>query len=473
MEYISNLPDNCLHIKRLGRGVKNVSRREIPSKTYILPTQMKQKVIAGIDIGTSKITTLIATSPPDGLVNVMGVATVDSKGLRKGQVVDIEEATGSIVQSLEAAERMAGYSISSAFLSVGGSHIMSQNSHGVVAVAEPQKEINADDVRRAIEAAKAVQLPSTREILHVLPREFIVDSQEGIKDPVGMTGVRLEVNTHLITAGMTALRNLEKCASLVGVDVDGFVFGGLASAVSVLTETEKELGVVLVDIGAGTTDISVYVEGALSYSSVLPIGAKNITNDLAIGLRVSLESAEKIKLALSREPKTIVLPADDTPKDKKDKSEKTHDEVDFSDLSLPEGVKKVSRKTLIDGIIKPRLNEIFTMVGLELKKSGFGGLTPAGLVIAGGGAQSVGMVETAKRNLAMPTRVGIPSNMTGLIDEIQSPVYAASVGLLLYGAQNYHTADRPALKNISELGKKFPIQGVAGKLVDMVKSFLP
>lgn len=433
---------------------------------------MKQKVLAGIDIGTSKVTTLIATHTPDGLVNVMGVATVSSKGLRKGQVVDIEEATSSIVESLEAAERMAGYSIQSVYLTVGGSHITSQNSHGVVAVAEPQKEINRDDIRRAIDAAKAVQLPSTREILHVLPREFIVDSQEGIKDPVGMTGVRLEVNTHLITAGMTALKNLEKCASLVGVDVDGFVFGGLASSISALTETEKELGVVLVDIGGGTIDIAVYIEGALSYSSVLPIGAKNITNDLAIGLRVSLESAEKIKLALGSRPKNVTLP-EDKASQKKEKSQKESDEIDFTDLSLPEGVKKVSRKTLIDGIIKPRLNEIFTMVGLELKKSGFGGLTPAGLVICGGGAQTIGVVETAKRNLAMPVRIGIPSNITGLIDEIQSPMYTTSVGLLLYGAKDTQVGERPVLKNFSELTQKLPIKGVAGKLIEMVKSFLP
>ncbi len=216
---------------------------------------MNKKVVAGIDIGTSKITTIIASVPDSGLLNILGVSSNSSRGIRKGQIVDIEEATSSIVESLEAAERMAGYSISSCFLSVGGMHIASQNSHGVVAVAEPQKEITSDDVKRAIDAARAVSMPSNREIMHVLTREFIVDSQEGIKDPIGMTGVRLEVNTHLITAGSTALRNLEKCAQLVGIDVDGIVFAGLAASLSVLTETEKELGVILVDIGGGTTDI--------------------------------------------------------------------------------------------------------------------------------------------------------------------------------------------------------------------------
>ncbi len=251
----------------------------------------RDKILAGIDVGTSKVTTIITSTTEEGALRVVGVATSSSKGLRKGQVVDIEEATQSVVESLEAAERMAGYSVSQAFVSVGGSHIASQNSHGIVAVAEPEKEITTSDIDRVVDAAKAVSLPSSREIIHVLPRGFTVDGQDGIKDPVGMTGVRLEVDTHLITAGSTARRNLEKCISEVGVDVLGFVFAGLASGEAILTETEKELGIILIDIGAGTTDICVYIEGALAYSSVLPIGAKNITNDIAIGLRESLESA--------------------------------------------------------------------------------------------------------------------------------------------------------------------------------------
>lgn len=437
---------------------------------------MSKKIVAGIDIGTSKIATIIAATSEEGLVNVLGVATGKSRGIRKGQIVDIEEATSCIVESLEAAERMAGYSISSAFFSVGGSHIMSQNSHGVVAVAEPQKEIAPSDVRRAVEAAKAINLPSTREILHVLPREFIVDAQEGIKDPVGMTGVRLEVNTHILTAGGTALRNLEKCASLVGIDVDGFVFGGLASSMSVLTETEKELGVILVDIGGGTTDVCMYADGALSYSSVLPVGARNITNDLAIGLRISLESAEIIKLILNKKQPEVVQPlapfSDPTKKTKvKDNS---LDEIDLTECHLPEELTKISRKTIVDGIIKPRLNEMFSMVALEIKKSGFGGLTPAGIVLTGGGAETLGITETAKRNLAMQVRVGTPTNITGLVDEILIPSFATSVGLVLYAAKSgVSSKEKFSLGRFTKIVGRVPIQGAAGKFVDLIKSFLP
>lgn len=437
---------------------------------------MSKKIVAGIDIGTSKIATLIASIQETGLVNIMGVANVASRGIRKGQIVDIEDATSAIVESLEAAERMAGYSISSALFSVGGVHITSQNSHGVVAVAEPQKEITTDDIRRALEAAKALNLPSTREILHVLPREFIVDSQDGIKDPVGMTGVRLEVNTHLVTASGTALRNLEKCASTVGIDVDGFVFSGLASSISVLTETEKELGVILVDIGGGTTDVGVFTDGALAYSSVLPVGARNITNDLAIGLRISLESAERIKLRLNKKEQPIMVPQEILSSlDKKQKvKDSIIDEIDLTDLHLAEGLTKVSRKTIVEGIIRPRLNEIFAMIAMEIKKSGFGGLTPAGLVIVGGGAETLGMIDSAKRNLAMQVRIGIPTNISGLVDEIITPSFATSVGLILFAAKSgVSMKEKFSINKISKVVGKVPIQGIAGKVIDLVKSFLP
>ncbi len=431
---------------------------------------MRDRIIVGIDIGTTKIITLIGTIPPEGPVNIIGVATVGSRGIKKGQVVDIEDATSAISQSLEGAERMAGYAVSSAYVSVGGSHIGSKNSHGVVAVAEPDKEITHDDIRRVIEAAKAVTLPSSQEIIHVLPRGFIVDSQEGIADPVGMTGVRLEVDTHLVIGGSTAMRNVRKCVEELGVQVDGFVSSGLASAQAALTQTERELGVVLVDIGGGTTDIALFVDGALSYSCVIPVGARNITNDLAIGLRVSLESAEKIKLALSNK-KQILTDEDDI--HDKSKSKDTSDELDIVSLGIPEELKKISRKTLIEGIIRPRLNELFTMVGLEIKKSGFGGMTPSGLVLTGGGAETVGIVEVARRNLAMPVRVGVPTHLSGLIDEIMMPSYAASVGLLHYGAKIGKSEEGNLLSSMSRITGKISIKGVAGKVLDTVRSLLP
>ena len=419
------------------------------------------RILVGVDIGSSKIVSLIAKIDEENVINVLGVSEVKSNGIKKGQIVAIEEAVGSINASLESAERMAGYSASKVIVSIGGSHIESQNSRGVVAIANPEGEITQQDVDRVIDAAKAVSFPTSREIIHVLPRSYIVDGQEGIKAPVGMTGVRLEVETHLITAGTTSLKNLDKALSEVGVDVSGTVFSGYASSLAVLSDTEKELGVVLVDIGAGTTDISIYVDGAVAHSSVLPIGARHITNDLAIGLRISLESAEKLKLYLS------------SPKSRQaEEGSRPSDELDLSSLKLPEELKKVSYKTLVEGIMRPRLNEIFTMVGLELKKSGWGGQTPAGLVITGGGAKTVGIVDAAKRTMAMPVRIGVPGGMKGIIDEVQDPSFSTAVGLITYGISETPMSASsfklpfPALKGIS-LGK------YGKKLVDLIKSFIP
>ncbi|OGG28873.1 cell division protein FtsA [Candidatus Gottesmanbacteria bacterium RIFCSPLOWO2_01_FULL_49_10] len=431
----------------------------------------RDHTISSIDVGTSKITTLVGTQLEDGIVNVLGVSTVTSRGLRKGQVVNIEEATSTISAALEAAERMAGTTIGSAFVSIGGNHIASINSHGVVAVAEPDKEITQNDVGRVIDAAKAVQLPTSREILHVLPRGFTVDGQEGIVDPVGMTGVRLEVDTHMVTGGSTAIRNLHKCMGELGVDVGGIVFGGLASAFATLSDTEKELGVVLVDIGGGTTDVAIFIDGALSYSSVIPIGAINITKDIAAGLRISLESAEKIKLMLGLPQKLPVLPEGDGQPVSKKHEEKS-DEIDLSGLGLPEELRSVSKKTLIDGIVRPRLNEICTMVGLEIKRSGFGGLTPSGIVITGGGAMTIGATDSARRNLAMPVRIGMPGKITGLIDEITTPAYAASVGLLIYAGKAMKM-DSGIGASLGRMTQRIQIKGIAGKVIDLVKSFMP
>lgn len=420
----------------------------------------KNQIISAIDIGTTKITTIIATlSLETEKISVIGVANEPAKGLRKSQIVDIDEAIESITQSVESAERMAGYTISSTIASISGSHIESLNSKGVVAVAEPEGEISGNDVSRVIEAARAVSLPSSREILHVIPRDFKVDSQEGVKDPVGMSGVRLEAEAHIVTCASTALRNITKCVSEIGVEVDSLVFSGLASAEAVLTPTEKELGVVLVDLGGGSTSVAVFVEGALSFSSVLPVGAKNITNDLAIGLRVSLETAEKIKLALSKTDRN---------------EDEDSDELDFKKLNLTEEVGKLSKKTLTEGIIRPRLNEIFGLVGEELKKSTYGGATPAGVVVTGGGALTVGLTTSCKRTLSLPVRVGYPKGLTGLIDEIKSPVFATAWGLIDYGVKNSKgVKSDSSFKNFSKIIHKIPIKGSFTKVIKLIKSFLP
>jgi cell division protein FtsA len=427
----------------------------------------KAQIIAGIDVGTSKITTIIASkSEETGKVNVIGVANQPSKGLRRSQIVDIEEAIESITESVEAAERMAGYSISRAFVTICGTHIESTNSKGVVAVSEPEGEIVLEDISRVVEAARAISLPASREILHVIPRDFTVDSQSGIKDPLGMSGVRLEVETHIITGSSTAMRNLIKCIEELGVDVQALVFSGLSSSDSVLTDTEKELGVCLVDIGGGTTSIAVYVEGSLAYSAVLPVGAKNVTNDLAIGLRVSLQSAEKIKIALSEKQ---------TSKEKKSSIDKSDDELNLKKLDIQEDLSTISKKTVTEGIIKPRLNEIFTMLGEELKKSGFGGNIPAGIVLSGGGAQTVGITDSCKRTLSLPVRVGEPKGLTGLTDEISTSSFAASYGLILYGLKNID-ASAPGGFSFRGLGKvveKIPLKGAVQKGIDLIKSFLP
>lgn len=424
----------------------------------------KQASLSAIDIGSSKITCIISIPDPEtGKINVVGVATTPSRGIRKGQIVDIDEATGAITDAVEAAERMAGFSISNAYVSISGDHIQSQNSKGVVAITQPNSEIERDDVFRVIEAARAISLPNSREILHVIPREFIVDSQRGIKDPIGMAGVRLETDAHLITCSSIALKNVTKCVTDIGIDIAGLVYTGLASSYSVLTETEKELGVILADIGGGTTSLCIYVEGACSYSIVIPVGAKKVTDDLAIGLMVSLESAEKIKQYLSR----AVEPGENLP------AGRQADEINLSKLGIKEDVKNVSRKTVVEGILRPRLNEMFTLIGTAVKKSGFGGSTPAGIVLCGGGSETVEMASSCKRVLQLPTRLSSPATLSGLVEEIGSPSYACAVGLLLYGLSNQKEAGFSKRSGFDKVMKKVPIKGLASKLIEFIKSLLP
>ena len=424
----------------------------------------REKILVGIDVGSSKIAILIANSNEDELT-VIGVSTIASKGIRKGQIVDIDEAVSAIAEGLEAAERMAGVSASSCFISVGGVHISSINSRGVVAVAGGENEISSDDVDRVVEAAQAISTPSSREIIHVIPRDFIVDSQEGIKDPVGMTGVRLEVETHIITGATTSLRNLDKCIQHVGIDVEQPVFSGIASAESTLTDTERELGVALIDIGGGTTNVALFVDGSIAHSAVIPIGGKNITNDLAIGLRSSLEAAEKIKIALSGKEKN-----ERKEKEKEESNEKQKGgEIDITKLGITEDVGTVSKKTLTDGIIKPRLTEIFTLVGMEIKRAGFAGLLPAGLVITGGAANTISLPNVGKDVLRMPVRVAEPKGVSGLIDEISNPAYATSIGLLAFGEKIAVSAPRVGIG----LGRGRNLGDIARKLTGWVRGLLP
>lgn len=437
------------------------------------------RIIAGIDIGSSKVCTVIGQVEDDGHkeINILGVSTSPSRGIRKGQVVDIVEAASAVIEGLEAAQRMAGYTLSSAYVSVGGSHILSQNSHAVVAIAHPEAEITAEDVDRVSEAARAITIPSSRDIIHVIPRMFVVDGQDGIKDPVGMAGIRLEVDTHLIHGATISVKNLTKCVNDMKLDVEAFVFSGLASAHAVLTDTEKELGVAVVDIGGGTTDICMYVDGALSHSVVLPVGAKNITNDIAIGLRVSLDAAEQIKLLLSKQPRLVAEPQDmgtGTFKSFDREARKKLDEIDLREFHLGDELQTVSRKLLMDGIIKPRLEEIFTHVAMEFKRSGFHHAIPAGVVVCGGGAQTVGLVEVCRKVLGLPTRIGYPQHITGLVDELQSPAYATAVGLLIYGAQERD--ELPVASGGFSLPKMPMLQGQAGimkQVMVFIKKFLP
>ena len=426
---------------------------------------MPDQIITGIDIGTSKIASIIAkVSEEDKTPRIMGFASIASRGVKKGQIVDITQVTAAIEESIEKAERMAGLKITSAYVSVGGPHIDSLNSHGVVAISEPDAEIVQGDVDRAIDAAKAISLSTTREVIEVIPREFIVDGQGGIKSPLGMSGVRLEVNTHIVTASVTNLKNIERSLSDLGISPEAYVFSGLASSLSTVSETEKELGVALVDLGGGKTDICIFAEGALSYSSSIPLGARHITNDIAVGLRISLDSAEKIKLYLmDKKHRKKVKETDSTNKD----------DVDISELHLLEGLSTVSYKTVVDGIIRPRLEEIFEKIYEEIEKSEFATQVPSGLVITGGGALTNSAIDSAKRVIGMSARTGVPGSVTGLIDEIVYPQYAVVVGLLLYGKDNVQVKERINLKDFNQILRSFSVKGSVKKVTDLFKTFIP
>jgi len=421
------------------------------------------QLICGIDIGSSKVATVVGLHGDDSSeVRIIGFNSTPSRGVKKGLIVDIDQVTGAVEESVEKAERMAGHKLNRAVVSVGGPHISSLNSHGVVAVSNPQTEIVQNDVVRVIEAARAINLSTTRQIIEVSPREYSVDGQSGIKNPIGMSGVRLEVDTHIITASSTNLKNIERCLTDLGIANDGFVFSGLAAAEAVLTDTEKDLGCIVVDLGGGKIDMCIYVEGALSYSASIPVGAKHITNDLAVGLRVSLDSAEQIKLFLSR---AGAVPAHL-------KTKKAYDQIDLSQLHIPESLNEMSAKTIIEGIIGPRLEEIYSYIGEEIQKSGFEKQVPSGIILTGGGAMTVGMIEAGKKYLGLPIRIGIPDKATGLVDEVLDPQFASTIGLIFNKTKNI-MGDQQSSKDFNKIFKDFSLNSSFSKIKDIFKQFIP
>ncbi len=438
----------------------------------------RSRIVSALDVGSSKIATLIAQIEEDGNINILGSSATPSQGIKRGQVINIEEATRAIITSIEAAERMAGYNLANTFVSVGGAHIVSQNSRGVVAVTSPGGEVVEEDVSRVLESARAISLPASREILHILPRTYTVDSQEGIIDPIGMSGVRLEVETHIITASSTSLKNLQKCVEEVGTKVEAFIFDALASASIVATPTEKELGVTLIDIGGGTTSVAIFSEGAPVYSLVVPIGAKNITNDLAIGLRLSIEDAERLKLALTDQPEKTRINNLAKPKKTVVETEKANEqddekELDLEKLGIKTDGKKITKKIVIEEIIRPRLEEIFGLIYDELKRNNLLELIPAGAILTGGGAQTASVVDICRRTMALPARIGIPQNVSGLVDDILTPEFATTIGLITYSQKNTEQLTGGNLRRMMNGLPGLPIKGTFEKTIKFIKSFLP
>ncbi|MCL4392784.1 cell division protein FtsA [Patescibacteria group bacterium] len=435
---------------------------------------MSKEFITGIDIGSSKITTVIV-STDDKQPKVIGVSTNKSSGIKKGVVVDIDDAVKCISESIESAERMSGVTITSAVLNIGGKQISSTNNHGVIAISKD--DISKDDVERVIESSRAISVPQTKEILHVIPREFIVDSQDGIRDPIGMSGIRLEVDTHIITVSSMALHNLIKCVNQVGIAVDSVVFSGLADGELLLNSTEKELGVMLIDIGFGICNVVLYMDDAITFSSTIPIGSNNITNDIAIGLRLSIEDAEKVKNNIALLVKKAKISLD---KDKQDKKyspdNKLNDFKSDSDLILKlsdigievdSGVEDI-KKSMLDDIIDARLEEIFSAIKEDIKKSGFDYNMPSGVVLTGGGAMLDGIGKSASKYLSSAVRVAHPSNLIGLTDEISTPAYSTVCGLIDYYLNKNKLSDNSRKKpNVASFANKGNV------FLDWLKTLMP
>ncbi|VAW69865.1 Cell division protein FtsA [hydrothermal vent metagenome] len=376
-----------------------------------------KNLIVGLDIGTSKVVAIVGEIIPEGEIEIIGLGSHPSRGLKKGVVVNIESTVQSIQRAVEEAELMAGCQINSVYAGIAGSHIKSINSHGIVAIKD--REVSDMDLDRVIDAARAVAIPADQRILHILPQEFIIDEQEGIREPIGMSGVRLEAKVHLVTGAVGAAQNIIKCVRRCGLEVDDIILEQLASSYSVLTEDEKELGVCLVDIGGGTTDIAVFAEGAIRHTAVIPIAGDQVTNDIAVALRTPTQYADEIKVKyacalrqLANADETIEVPSvGDRPP------------------------RKLSRQTLAE-VVEPRYDELLTLVQAELRKSGFEDIIAAGVVLTGGSSKMDGVVDLAEEIFHMPVRLGSPQYVSGLSDVVANPIHATGVGLLLFGEQH-------------------------------------
>ncbi len=377
----------------------------------------ERNMLVGLDIGTSKVVAIVGEMGPEGMIDIVGIGSHPSRGMKKGVVVNIESTVQSIQRAVEEAELMAGCQIHSAHVGIAGSHIRSLNSHGIVAIRD--KEVGSPDVDRVIDAARAVAIPADQKILHILPQEFVIDSQEGIREPIGMSGVRLEAKVHMVTGAVSAAQNIVKCIRRCGLEVDDIILEQLASGYSVLTDDEKELGVCLVDVGGGTTDIAVFTDGAIRHTAVIPIAGDQVTNDIAVALRTPTQHAEEIKVkyacALSQlagAEETIEVPSvGDRP------------------------ARRLSRQTLAE-VVEPRYEELMTLVQQELRRSGFEDLIAAGIVLTGGSSKMEGAIDLAEEVFHVPVRLGMPQNVTGLADVVRNPIYSTGVGLLYFGANN-------------------------------------
>jgi cell division protein FtsA len=376
-----------------------------------------ENLIVGLDIGTSKVLAIVGEVSPDGEIEIIGSGSHAAKGMRKGVVANIESTVTSIQRAVEEAELMTGCEIVSVYAGIAGAHISSFNSHGVVAVHDG--EVTQSDVDRVIEAARAVAIPNDQKILHILPQEYIIDRQEGIREPIGMSGVRLEAKVHMITGSVSAAQNIIKCIRRVGLEVDDIVLEQLASSQSVLTEDEKELGVCLVDIGGGTSDIAVYTEGSIKHTAVIPVAGDQITNDIAIALRTPTKSAEELKKQYGCALRQL---AD---------SGQTIEVHSLGDRP----VRKLSRQTLAE-VIEPRIEELYELVLYELRRSGFEELVSSGVVLTGGSSKMEGMVELAEEVFHAPVRLGIPKDVGGQSETVKNPIYATGVGLIQFGLLN-------------------------------------